>query len=401
MLIQLAWRNIWRNRSRSLIIIGAVSCGLWAGLFLMGLTTGMVEQKVQLVIHDELSHIQVHHPEFSDEEDVRYQLSDADSLEASVRANPAVAAVTGRIVTNGMLSNASGSAGVKLIGVDPESEQEITGLPDKLVEGEYFGAKRNTILIGAKLAKKLRVRKGGKVVISFQDAQGGIASGAFRVAGIYQTVSDPYDERTVFLRREDFRPLAGIDGVSEIAVLLKRSDQLEAVAQELRSAMPSNKVETWKQLSPEMELIVSASDSSTIIYLSILFIALAFGIINTMLMAVLERTREIGMCIALGMQRARVFMLIVWETVFLVAAGLPTGLFLGLGTIAWLHKNGLNLTFYAEVYRSFGYASIIYPTINLRQVGVTIVLVACTALLSAIFPARKAFRLEPTEAIRR
>lgn len=402
MLIKVAWRNIWRNRTRSVVIIAAVAIGLWAGFFLMSFYNGLIEQRISAAIETEISHIQIHHPQFSYDYDIQYYIPSAQNLLEQTKENPLVKAAAGRVIIKGMISTASGSSGIQINGVMPEEEDHLTQLKSKLINGNYFTAsKPYQIIVSEKILKKLKLKLNAKTILTFQDKEGNIASGAFRIVGVFKTVNAPYDESNVFVNIHDVDTLAGITHqFNEIALLLHSGKEVESVKQQLQKKYPQLEIKTWTEISPEMNLLVSASDQTMLIYMGIIMLALAFGIINTMLMAVLERTREIGMLLALGMNRIKVFTMILLETVFLVLAGTPVGISFGLGTIAYTHKSGINLKQFSEAYSSLGYSSLIYPTFNTRQFILMLAMVIVTALIASLLPARRAFNLKPAEAIR-
>jgi ABC-type lipoprotein release transport system permease subunit len=402
MLIKVAWRNIWRNKTRSLVIITAVAIGLWAGFFLMSFYNGLIEQRIRSAIETEISHIQIHHPQFLNDYDIQYYIPSAKNLLAQTKKNSLVKAVAERVIIKGMISTASGSSGIQINGIMPEEESQLTQLKSKLTTGNYFSSiKPYEIIVSEKTLKKLKLKMNAKTILTFQDKDGNIASGAFRIIGIYKTVSTPYDEGNVFVNIHDIDTLAGITHqYNEVALLLKSGKEVENFKQQLQKEYPQLEIKTWTEISPEMNLLVSASDQTMFIYMSIIMLALAFGIINTMLMAVLERTREIGMLLALGMNRIKVFTMILLETVFLVLSGTPIGVVLGLGTIAYTHETGINLKQFAEAYSSLGYSSLIYPTFSTRQFFLMLVLVIATAIIASLIPARRALQLKPAEAIR-
>lgn len=402
MLIKVAWRNIWRNKTRSLVIIAAVAVGLWAGFFLMSFYNGMIEQRIRAAIETEISHIQIHHPQFSNDYEIQYYIPSAQNLLHQSETNSLVKAAAGRVVIKGMISTASGSSGIQINGIMPAEEDQLTQLKSKLTSGNYFpNSKLYEIIVSEKTLKKLKLKINAKVILTFQDKDGNIASGAFRIVGIFKTVNTPYDESNVFVNIHDVDTLAGITNqYNEIAVLLKSGKDVENFKQELQKKYPQLEVKTWTEISPEMALLVSASDQAMLIYMCIIMLGLAFAIINTMLMAVLERTREIGMLLALGMNRIKVFTMILLETIFLVIAGTPVGVILGISTIAYTHKTGINLKQFSEAYSSFGYSSLIYPTFNMHQFLLMLVLVIVMAILASLLPARRALKLKPAEAIR-
>ena len=205
--------------------------------------------------------------------------------------------------------------------------------------------KKNEVFIGKKLADKLKLKPGSKLVLTFTDTAQEIVSGAFRIAAIYQSDNAPLDERNVYVKIADLNELLGIPGrFHEIAILLNKDETLETTQKKLQKKLPQYQVESWMDISPEMDLMVRTTDQYSYIIIVIIMIALAFGIINTMLMAILERTREIGMMIALGTSKIRVFTLILLETLFLTIAGTPIGIFVGWVVINYFNKRGLDLS---------------------------------------------------------
>jgi putative ABC transport system permease protein len=379
----MAWRNIWRNKMRSIIIMLSISVGLFAGIAILALYKGMMVSRVRTVIDSEVGHLQIHNPGFKKDYDPKFVLTNGDELLNSIRLLPVVKAVAPRSVTNGMLATATGSAGVQINGVVPAAEYIVSKLKQKIIEGKEFDATReNEIMIGKKLAKKMKLKIRSKLVLMFTDTSGSIVSGAFRVAAIYQS-----DTGNAF---------------HEIAVLFKNDEDLTIVGKQLQSKFPGRMVETWNEISPETDLLVKTTDQYSYIILVIIMLALAFGIINTMLMAILERTKEIGMMVALGTNRVKIFLLVFWETVFLTLAGTPIGIFLAWVLIAYYHQQGLDLSGMGEeMMSSFGFGTLVYPEFPAEKLmGITGIVVG-TAIFSCLFPALKALGLQPVEALRR
>lgn len=403
MLIKVAWRNIWRHKTRSMVIMLSVVFGLWAGLFMVAYVNGMIEQRVSTAIEKEISHIQLHHPDFKTDYEVKYLIGNGKNILIETGKMQHVKSVSGRIITKGMIATATGSAGVKINGVEPVSEDSTTHLGRNIREGKYFLPEvKNEIVISEKLLKKLKLKLNSKVVLTIMDKDNNIASGAFRIKGVFKTLHTPYDEANVFVDRDDFASLTSTpDEINEIAVLLTSNSAVDTIYSKLKSLYPSVKTETWMEVAPEMDLIVSSSGQSMYIYMGIIMLALAFGIINTMMMAVLERTREIGMLMALGMSRIKVFTMILMETAFLVFTATPIGLLLATATVMYYGHFGINRSDAKEVFESFGMSEIIFPTLTFRDYRMMLELVIITSLLSALFPARKALSLNPSEAIRK
>lgn len=402
MLIKIAWRNIWRNKVRSLIIMMAVASGLWSGFFLISFYNGLIDQRIRSSIESEISHIQIHHPRFTDDYEVQYYIPSAEAILEKIVKNPRVKAAAGRVVLKGMISTTSGSSGIQINGVMPREENQLTQISSRLITGKYFpGIRPNEMIISEKLMKKLKLKLNAKAILTFQDKDGNLASSAFRITGIYKTVNTPYDEMNVFTNIHYLDTLAGISRqYDEIALLLHSGKDVETLKQQLRREYPELEIKSWIEISPEMNLLVSTSDQAMAIYMIIILLALAFGIINTMLMSVLERTREIGMLLALGMNKMKVFTMILLETIFLALAGSPIGVLAGVGTVVYAHRVGINLEQFSGTYSSFGYSSLVYPVLEIQQIVMMLVMVMVTAILASLLPARKALGLHPADAIR-
>jgi ABC-type lipoprotein release transport system permease subunit len=368
----------------------------------MSIYYGMAKGRVKIAIEQEVSHLQAHHPNFRDEFEAKWHFTQG-RMDSLLPKMPGLKAYSLRSQAQGMLANASGSNGVQINGVDPERENATRGFKEMVKSGAYFDpAKRNQILVGKKLAEKMKLLPGAKVVLTFQDARQEIVSGAFRVVGLYESPNAPLDERNVYLRREELNALLGTPGgVMEAAVLLSGEEQVAESLAWWKVQCPDLQIEDWRSISPEVALVMSSIDFSSVIIFIIILLALAFGIVNTMLMAVLERTREIGMLMAIGMNRLRIFGMIVFETLLLALVGCPVGLAIAWITVEWLGKTGMDLSSIAgNVMKGFGYAAVIYPILPLEKFGQIILLTAGTALLASVFPAWKALRLRPAEAIR-
>lgn len=403
MLFQMAWRNIWRNPVRSLVIISSVMLGLVAGIFVLGLYDGMLRSRTRTVIDTEVAHLQAHHPKFKDDYEASLTMPNRDELLRQIESFEEVAFVTSRSIAMGMLATGTGSSGVEIVGVEPERENQVSQLHTKLMEGRGFiSEKKNQVVIGRKLADKMKLKLGNKLVLTFTDKNNEIVSGAFRVAGIYQTINARLDERIVYLNRVDLDRLLGLENeCHEIAVLLKNDDLLTTGQKKLESLLPDASIETWKDISIETRLMIETTDQYSIIFIVIIMLALMFGIINTMLMAVLERTREIGMLVALGMNKARLFALVLWETILLTLAGVPFGYGMAWLVVDYFHRKGIDISSFAgEAMSGFGFSSIIQPDFPWTRLLTVFYIVAGTAVFASLFPSYKALKLEPVEAMR-
>lgn len=404
MILLMAWRNIWRNKMRSVIIMLSVAFGLLAGIAVLALYKGMLHSRVHVLIYDEVSHIQVHDTSFKKDFEPVYTISNYSNITQALHADPRVKSIALRSITTGMLTSTSGSAGIQINGIEWDAENAVSGLQRKIVQGKGLdAAPKNGLMIGKKLADKMKLNTGTKVVLTFTDSSGSMVSGAFKVGAIYQSSNSQLGERNVYIKKQTLNELLNIgDNSHEIAVILYRDEDAPGVKQTLATRFPGYQIETWKELSPETELMTNTVDIYSYIIIVIIMFALAFGIVNTMLMAILERTREIGMMIALGMSRAKIFSLILLETLLLTITGTPIGLAIAWGLIFYFNRQGLDLSGMGkEMMRNFGYETLIYPEFPADKIIPILLIVVGTALVSCLLPAIRAVKLEPVKALNR
>ena len=406
MIIKIAWKNIWRNPVRSGVVITSVLLGIWAGIFVLAFSMGMNDQRVKGQLDNFVGHIMVKHAKYNDDKLVKYYIKDAARVTEQIKNNKAIVATTTRVSAIGMATSSAGGYGATIHGIDLENESKVFSLKDKMVEGKYFeGIKRNPIVIGKKLAKRLKLKLRSKVILTFQNETGDITSGAFRIAGIYKSSNTVYDESNVFVRNNDLRGLLGNDQLIHHIVCrvndYQKAPEIVAALKSKLKNIKDIKVQSWKDTSPDLAYANDMMSQMLFIFVGIILLGLSMGIINTMLMAVLERTRELGMLMAVGMSKGRVFRMIVAETFFLTCVGAPLGVLSAWATIQYTGANGINLAAFSSGLENFGYDTIIRPMLEssyYMQIGVMVVI---AALLSAIYPAIKALKLKPVEAIRK
>ena len=404
MIFKIAFKNVWRNKVRSLIVILAITLGLTGGIFTVSIITGMVEQKIRMGINIEVSHIQIHNPEFLKNLESRYSIPQADSIAEIISGIPNVKAVCTRSKITGMAASPNSVAGIQIIGVDPLREKIVSSLYTTISDsgGGYFtGSRKNQIIVGRKLADKLKVRLKSKIVLRFQNNDGNLTEAAFSVNGIFQTSNTVFDESNVFVKKSDLDLITeGDNGIQEIALILDDIEKIPVAEAALKNRFPGLEVQNWMELRPDMGMITSTIAIEVYIILGIILFALAFGIVNTMLMIVFERTRELGMLMAVGMSKSRVFRMIMLETIFLTVIGGIVGMILSATLVSFFHQHGIDLSAFSKGLGAYGIDPKIYPFISREFYLNLTVMILCTGILSAVMPARKALKLKPVEAIR-
>lgn len=403
-IIVIAWRNLWRNKVRSAVVIAAMAVGIWAGIFLSGFSMGMNEQRTQSALNTFIGYVQVHPEGWKEEARADMFLSDESALEEDLRNTPGYVAHSARLVQTGMAASSRGALGVMIQGVDPAEDTLVFDLSTRLVEGEYLPVSGRVpyAYIGTALAEKLKLRLGDRLQLTFQDIQGYPTQALFRVGGMFTTVSSMFDKSSVVVRKEDMAALMSVspDMAHEVVVKLKDRNEARTWASGFQSSHPGTEVEAWQEVSPELGYADDMMAFSLYIFIGIILFAVTFGILNTMLMAILERKRELGMLMAVGMNKTRTFTMIVVETLFLGCVGAPLGILLGHFTLLTSGRSGFDLSSVGEGLNSYGMDSVVYPVPVPDYYGGISIMVLVLTLLASLYPAIKALKLNPVEAIR-
>jgi len=409
MIWSISWRNVWRNKTRSLVIILAVTIGLFGGIFTYAFMSGMSVQRTNAAIEYEISNIQIHNPEFLLNEEINFTINNSEALISKVEKVEGVKAVCSRIKCSGMASTAITGAGITINAVNPNKEKKVSKLYTKLLKGKFLEkGDKIPVVIGEKLANKLKANVGSKIVVTVANVKGVITYAAYIVVGIYKTGNDIFDEANIFVEDVPFAKLIGFDlkNSSEIAISLNNNDDTDAIAVLIKTKLQSQisskniAVQTWNEIQPTLSAMTSMMDLVSSIFLIIILIALAFGIVNTMLMVVMERVRELGMLMAIGMNHKRIFSMIMLETIFLSIIGGVLGIVISILCVDYFAVHGINLSIIGEGVNSIGFSSMVYLQADnsfYMQAGI---LVIVTAILSSIYPALKALKLNPAEAVR-
>ncbi len=404
MIWSIAWRNVWRNRVRSIVMITAIGLGLVAGVFIMAFMQGAVNARIESATKSELSHIQVHAPHFLDNNESELFIRDAVNLVDKIETLDSVKAASPRLIAEPFIMAAHGTGGGKLLGIDIEKEKRVTDIFEYLIDGTYMEktSRMPPILIGQKIAKKLKLKVGSKINVQMVDLGGDLSAKGFRVSGIYKTSNSTFDETHLFVRYHDLQMQLGIENgaAHEIAIITDRGDEAAFVKPSIQNIVGKNDVKTWKELSPEMALLTDSMNQYMYFFILIILLGLCFGIINTMLMAVMERTKEIGMLMAVGMNRRRIFTMIILESVMLTLTGGILGMLLGYGITKFFETTPIDVSMFSEGLEKYGFATQIYTSLQPDTLITITILVIITGLLSAIYPARKALKLNPAEATR-
>jgi len=404
MFLKLAWRNMWRNPRRTAVILTAVVIGLWSmvllGALMRGIAVGMIENGIVTLT----GHYQIHHQGYRDDPSIENSINDpVPLLRALRRLLPSGARWTTRVRVNAVASNARHSAGVSLVGIDPVSEAGMSFIGTAVSRGRYLTPNDgNGILVGRALLKTFDTRLGRKLVIMSQDTTGQMASRAFRIVGVFRAEMQSTEKQFVFVtRRAAGKMLKLGNGISEVSIILHGKPDNPRAYAALKAALkfPPYEILTWRELLPFQIAYLKILDGFMWIWYLVIFVAMGFGIVNTTLMAVFERIREFGLLKALGMKPDWILREVLTEAFLLLLSGMVIGNLLSLACVYALSGNGINLSSLSAGVEYAGMSRVIYPALELKDVLAANLMVLLLGIVVSAYPAIKAARFTPVEAM--
>jgi len=403
--VRIALRGIARNPRRTALTLGALGSGLAAYLFLDALSQGFYLQMRNNTTDMLAGHVQLEVRGFRDEYDAKLGLTAPDLLLAEVRASAGVVAATARLQAQAMVSSPRKTEPVMLYGVDPIHEPQVTRLHRFVRDGEYLSnAGGNEVVIGRKLAERLKVRLKDKIVVTAPAADKSLGQMALRVRGIFETDNDLLDRYTILVNLGAARELLAVPaGATSLVARLHDMTEAERIRTVLATLpMAANEqVVTWQQMLPEVVQMLEVLRVNLVVVLTVVFAIVALSVTNTLLMAVLERRREFGMQLALGTEPRQIVRTVLYESLVLGALGLLAGFLIGAAIVAYYHAFGFDLTAYASGMKAMpGMTGVVYPTLVAGEVWLPVAALFVTSLIAALYPAWRASRLDPVVALR-
>jgi len=415
----LAWRNLWRNHRRTLIMLSAITVGVWAMIFMTALMRGMVDDMLLNGIRNLPGEVQIHHPNYRDDPSINNSIDTPDEKLLKALQSPEVKAWTNRVRVPAVISSERDSRGITLLGVEPASEVQLGFDLDSITEGRFLNDSNDSgIVIGAKMAERLETRLGKRIVIMSQDPENNIADRGFRIIGIYKAKMESLEEMYVYAGLGTVQKLLNLENkISEIAITGDDYRHVEDWFAVIKKAA-GDKLQTlpWYQADTYLSTMLTTMDGFVLIWIIVVFLALSFGLVNTLIMAVFERIREIGLMQALGimavferireiglmqalgMRPSLILYQILIESFLLLVIGLFLGNALAIGTIIPL-QSGIDISAVAKGMEMMGASSTLYPALKLNDVLLSNTIVIVLGLLTSILPAWHAASFDPIEAL--
>jgi ABC-type lipoprotein release transport system permease subunit len=365
------------------------------------LTMGMVNDMIEDSISVLPGHVQVHDPDYLDDPNIANLLPMPDSDIEKTFSPAGFRAWATRIKVPAVLSSERESRGVTLLGIDPQREQPMSFVDYGAVDGRFLdGPGDDGLVIGHKLADTLETELGKRVVLMSQDPDNDIADRGFRVVGLFNADVEAYEEQYVFAGKETVQRLLGVgDRVTSIVVLGDDYRNVEPVYEKVQALVDGGvTVSRWTELDTYLGAMLRVMDGFVLVWVIVIFLALSFGLVNTLVMAVFERVREIGLMLALGMKPSSILGQIVIESMMLLVIGLVIGNLLAWATIKPL-EGGIDISVVAEGMAMMGAASVLYPQLRFEDVILANAVVLILGFFASLSPAWRASRLQPIEAI--
>jgi putative ABC transport system permease protein len=402
--LRLAWRNLWRHRRRTVIVAVAIGGTMALMMWYDGLISGFNEAIYGNAIRVLGGNIQIHAAGYGAEVDQLplLPLANDQALVQAAQAQPQVLSAARRINTGGMATTREGAFGVTIVGVEPEQELPVSLVAQKVSAGRYLAADdQDMVYIGQGLATAMGVGVGNRFTLAGRAMHQEMRSRTMTVAGIYDIGMPDIEKRTIYITLGEAQSLYGLDGqVTEIAISLKQIGEEPAVMNALRPSLAGAEIVSWQTSFPELEQALATKGGAMNVFSVIIMVIVGIGILNLLLMAIYERTREIGILGALGLKPYQISILFVLEGVLMGVVGVAAGVVLGLLINGVLRQVGLDFAQYSSLSSYMALISDkIYPAWGVDKLLQRTLTVLIITALAALYPAREAAQREPSEAL--
>lgn len=396
----LAWRNLWRNPRRTVITLIVVSVGLWSVLFFNSFLAAWGEASKQETLGLLIGQGQIHAPGYLNDPNIDRLMAPPDAVLTQALSAPAIAAWAPRLQLPGVVVSEYKTLPVTVLGVDPAAEKQVSSLPGKLVEGRYLNDTDDaSVVLGLALVDKLKSGLGRRVILMSQNTDGSLSEQSFDVVGLFDSTKE-VEEFYAFTGLKAAQDFVGLqDQIAQIVFTIPKDEMLETTVADIAISAPDLDVKSWKKLSLFLATTDSFMQSFIYIWLAVVFSLMAIGIVNTQLMAVFERTHEFGLLQALGMKPRQVLLLVTLEGVFLIGFGVVFGVLLAALTI-WSLSDGVDLSAFSEGLEMAQAGQILRPEYDVSGFIIFSLIIWVLGVLVALWPARRASKLSPVEAMR-
>ncbi len=405
LIIKLAWRNIWRNKRRSLVLVLAIAITFFTLLFFRGLTQGALREGINNVINLNYGHIGIHEKGFNDTPKIKNNINveKYKRIENILSKEKNVEYYARRIIGFGLINSARSSVGVTIVGIDPDKEPEITVIDEIIQKGSYLAnSERNELLISRALAEKLNVGVGNKVILTGSTLGEEMSAEAYKVKGVFESESPSFDKKVIIAGIGSTQKLFGL-GEKITGVVLRLEDYkfIERVRSRLREIFSQENLEfvSWQEAVPFLAKEIKAIKQFLFFNEIIFYLVVFLGIVNVFSMIIFERIRELGMMMAVGASPVLVFLLLIAESILVCSIGILIGSLLSFPVLYYLISQGLDLSLFSDVLRAWQIGNIVHFQITAKDLFATAGFLVSAGIIASLYPAYRACRFRPVEAI--
>jgi putative ABC transport system permease protein len=411
LLMSMAWRNLWRNRRRSLIAIAAVVFAMFLSIVQMGIEDGTHAVSIRTAVRLSTGFIQIQKIGYNKAPTLQKCFTIDPQIEEALKSDPRITGSSPRIQSDGLLSFADHSVGAMIMGVSPGTERAITDFPGRINSGRFLTDGSNPeIVVGYKLLQNLGAKVGDSVVVLAQGFDGVLGNMFVRIVGTFKTGAEEFDRMGTFMNIASLQNFLGMsteaigsDRVNTIAISVKDPADVEDVVNELNPILkPMGLVALpWQTLLPQLEQTMEFDHAGNVFFIIILLVVVGFGILNTVLMSITERFREYGVMLALGMKHENLALAVFIEVFFMLLIGFFFGNLLGLGINYYFVAHPITLGGdMAKLYLEYGFAPIIPSSVAFRIFVQSTVIILAISIAATVYPLWRVVRLEPLKGIR-
>lgn len=400
--IKLAWRNIWRNKRRTLITVSSIFFGVLLSAYMTSMQEGSYDKMVEIVVKFYSGYMQVHHEDYWENKSINNSFDYDESLVKKLTAHPEVDFVIPRLESFGLASSEELTRGSAIFGIVPEVENRLTGIASKIISGTYLANNDNGVVIGEGLARFLKLNLNDTLVIITQGFHGVSSAGKFPVHGIIKHVSPELNKSIIYMELKTCQSFLGAENkLTSLVVNVADNDAMKRTLKKLKSEIQSPfSVMSWEEMQPEVVQQIESDRAGGIIMKAILYIVIAFGIFGTIMMMIAERRREFGVMISIGMQKKKLAVVLFIETLFIGLLGILSGIVVSLPLLLIQAQNPIPLTGEtAKLMEDFGFEPYMFfstaPEVFWQQAISVFVL----TLLIGIYPIITSLRLKEIKAL--
>ena len=406
-IFRLAWRNLWRHPRRTGLTMAAIAFAAFLLVFMITLQLGSYDMMIDGTLRVFTGHFQAQRQGYQDRPQMRLTLSEPQQIAARLRAVPRVSAVAVRAMGFALISSKNRTYSAQVIGVESEQEGRLSTVPGLIKKGRFFQDDQAAeIILGAAFARNLQVEVGNEITLLGSGWDGSIAAAVLPIVGIFESGAPEMDRGLVEIPLGAFQEIFSMENKAHTVVgILDNLGNLEKRLPDLRAALPVSATEErvlhdWNTLVPGLQQLIQGDMVSSWVMYFCLIVVVVFSILNTFFMAVLERTREFGILLALGIKPLHLMGLVMLESLFLIALGLNIGIAGGAAVAVYYHATGFSYPGLAEIAAHFGLPAEIYPQMSVVAFSVGPLVILGFTLLAALYPALRIRRLQPVEAMK-